>query len=201
MVIVARRSTRSIAAMPEPTLFGIGKAQWDLINGFANWFAAFGSFAAAFVALYIANRATRPSARVSVGHRIAIGGGLPKPVEYVVFRIVNTGDRPIQVNQIGWRTGLFKKRHAVQLYDAAQSSPLPVSLSHGQEASWYVPLAAREEPWLEYFAKGLLSGNSRVALHTLRGQFFTSTGYLFQAKPEGTLRNLLEIACKKTNKA
>lgn len=192
----------SLALMSEPSLFGIGKAQWDLINGFANWFAAFGSFTAAFVALYIANRATKPSARVSVGHRIIVGGGFTKPYpEYVVFRIVNTGDRPIQINQIGWKTGLFKKRHAVQLFESAQSSPLPVSLTHGQEASWMVPMAAREEPWTEYFAKGLLSDNYRVALFTLRGQFFTSTGYLFQAKPEGMFLKLLELACEKVHKA
>jgi hypothetical protein len=187
--------------MPDPTLFGIGKAQWDLINGFANWFAAAGSFAAAFVALYIANRATKPSARASVGHRIVFYPGTPKPYpEYVVFRIVNTGDRPIQVSQIGWRTGFFRKRHAVQLYDSGQSSPLPVSLTHGQEASWFVPMAAREEPWLEYFAKGLLSKHPKVAVRTLRAQFFTSTGHLFEARPEDGLRTLLDAACDKVHK-
>jgi hypothetical protein len=188
--------------MPEPSLFGIGKAQWDLINGFASWFAALGSFAAAFVALYIANRATKPSARVNVGHRIIFSTGDPKPYpEYVVFRIVNTGDRPIQVSQIGWRAGLIKKRYAVQLYESAQSSRLPVSLTHGQEASWMVPMAAREEPWPEYFAKGFLSEHPKVALHTLRGQFFTSTGHLFEAKPEENLLKRLRTACERVHKA
>ena len=64
--------------MAEPSLFGIGKQTWDLINSFANWFAAFGSFAAAGVALYLANKSSKPTARVSVGHRIVIGQGIPK---------------------------------------------------------------------------------------------------------------------------
>jgi hypothetical protein len=181
--------------MADPSLFGIGKAQWDLINGFANWFAAIGSFAAAAVALYIANRAAKPSARVNVGHRIIIGGGVTKPYpEYVVFKIVNTGDRPIQISQIGWKTGLTRKRHAIQLYEPTQSSPLPVALSHGQEASWMVPLSAREEPWLDYFAKGFLSGRQRVALWTLRAQFFTSTGHIFETRPEDGLIKQLRAA-------
>jgi hypothetical protein len=58
--------------MPEPSLFGIGKTQWDLINSFAGWFAAAGSVVAAVVALYLAKRSVRPSARVYVGHRILI---------------------------------------------------------------------------------------------------------------------------------
>ncbi len=39
--------------MAEPSLFGIGKAEWELINSFADWFAAAGTFAAAGVALYL----------------------------------------------------------------------------------------------------------------------------------------------------
>lgn len=72
--------------MAEPTLFGVSKSLWDIINGFANWFAAAGSFAAAAVALYLANRAARPTAKVSVGHRILIGPGSTKPYpEFAVF--------------------------------------------------------------------------------------------------------------------
>ncbi len=187
--------------MSEPSLFGVGRAQWDLINSFANWFAATGSFAAVGVALYLANRAAKPSARVSVGHRILIGPGSEKPYpEFAVFRIVNTGDRPIKVVQIGWKTGLFRKRFAVQMFEPSQSSVLPVDLSHGQEASWMVPLAARDEPWLEYFAKGLLSPNHRIALWTLRGQFFSSVGHVFVVKPEDNLLKPLRQACEKVKK-
>jgi hypothetical protein len=187
--------------MPEPSLFGIAKSQWDLINGLANWFAAAGSLAAAAVALYLANRAAKPSARVSVGHRIIVGPGSTKPYpEFAVFRVVNTGDRPIRIIQIGWKAGLFRKRYAVQMYDAAQSSKLPIDLSHGQEASWYVPLSASEEPWLEYFAKGMLTPRYRIALWTLRAQIYTSVGHVFEARPEEGLLKRLRAACEAVSK-
>lgn len=186
--------------MTEPSLFGLSKSHWDLINGFANWFAAAGSFAAAGIALYISNRASKPSARVSVGHRIIIGPGSVKPYpEFVVFRIVNTGDRPIRVIQLGWKVGLFRKRFAVQMYEAAQSSKLPVELSHGQEATWFVPLDAREDPWPEYFAKGMLLPSYRTALFTLRGQIFSSVGFTFECRPEESLLKKLRTACEMTS--
>lgn len=184
--------------MAEPSLFGIGKAQWDLVNSFANWFAAAGSFAAAGVALYLANRASRPTATVSVGHRIVVGQGISKPYpEFAVFRIVNTGDRPIRVVQISWSQGLFRKRHAIQLYDETQSSRLPIELTHGQEATWMVPFSFGQEPWPEYFSKGFLSPNRRTALWTLRAHFHTSVGYTFAARPEESLLQPLRDVCKK----
>lgn len=196
VLLLGARSTETLALMSEPSLFGFGKAQWDLVNGFANWFAAIGSFAAAAVALFIANRSAKPTATLSVGHRILIGPGSTKPYpEFAVFRIVNTGDRPIRIIQIGWRTGLFRKRFAVQMYEPMQSSTLPVDLTHGQEANWYVPLSAREEPWLEYFAKGMLSPHHWVSLHTLKAQAFTSVGYVFETKPEEGLLKRLREAC------
>jgi hypothetical protein len=39
--------------MNEPSLFGIGKAQWELINSFSNWLSALGTIAAVVVSLYL----------------------------------------------------------------------------------------------------------------------------------------------------
>ena len=188
--------------MPEPTFFGISKIVWEMINSFANWFAAAGSLAAAGVALYLASRAAKPSALVTIGHRILLGPGSTKPYpELVLFNIVNTGDRPIRVIQIGWRTGLFRKRYAVQMYDESQSSPLPIELSHGQEATWMIPLSARDEPWTEYFARDFLLPHYRTALRTLRGRFITSVGHVFEKKPEQNFVNHLKEACVKLKNA
>jgi len=184
--------------MDEPTLFGISKSYWDMLNGFANWFAAASSFLAAGMALYIANRSAKPSAKLSVGHRIIFGQGGAKPYpEFAVFRIVNTGDRPIRIIQLGWKVGLIRKRYAIQMHEAMQSSPLPIELSHGQEASWSIPLSARQEPWLEYFAKNLLTPNYRIGLWTLRAQAFTSVGFVFESKPEEGLLKRLKGASQK----
>lgn len=186
--------------MAEPSIFGIAKQYWDMLNGFANWFAAAGSFAAAGVALYISNRAAKPSARVTVGHKIIITQGASKPhPEFVVFRIVNTGDRPIRVIQLGWKAALFRKRFAVQMFDFTHSSPLPIELKHGQEASWFVPLYSSEKTWLEHFAKEMLIPHHRTALWTLRAQFFTSVGFIFESRPEENLVKLLRAACKEVS--
>jgi len=183
--------------MVEPTFLGITKSEWELVNSFANWIAAIGTVAAVWVSLLLANRIARPKADVSVGHRLVLQPGSKGPApEFIVFRVVNTGERPIRITQIGWRVGLFKKRYAVQMHDAAQSNKLPVDLEHGQEAQWFVPLDARQEPWLVYFARGMLTPNPRISLLTLRGQVFTSLGTVFEVWPEPTLRKKLRDASR-----
>lgn len=185
--------------MQELIFFGIDKSTWDLVNGFANWFSAIASFAAAAVALHIANRSARPTALLTVGHRIIIGTGSVAPYpEYAVFRVVNTGDRPIRIVQIGWSIRWPKRREAVQMFEQSLSSRLPIDLSHGQEASWYVPLNAREEPWLQYFAKGMLMPHHRISVWSLRAQAFSSVGFVFGAKPEHRLLRRLKEACNRS---
>jgi hypothetical protein len=182
--------------MNEPSLFGISSSSWEVINGFANWFAAIGSLAAVAVALYLANRSNKPTAKVSVGHRIVVGPGSKKPYpEFIVFEITNTGDRPIRVVQIGWKVGLFRKQYAVQTFDEVKSSPLPVELTHAQEASWFIPLNSPDEPWLEYFAKTMILPSTRTNLLTLRSKFYSSIGYEFSTRPEKNLLDKLGSAC------
>jgi len=183
--------------MVELSLFGIGKAQWDFINSFANWLSAIGTLAAVWVALYLANRATRPNVQLTVGHRIVLEPGAKDLIpEYVMFKVVNGGDRPVRITQIGWKVGLFRKRYAVQMCETITSSKLPVDLSHGQEASWMVPLAARDEPWLTYFAKGMLMPSYRMSCLTLRGCAYSSLGHEFSTRPERNLLFKLREACE-----
>lgn len=185
----------------EPTLFGIGKADWELYNFFSNWLSAIGTLAAVIISLYLARRSGRPRASVSVGHRIVIlSGDKRKPLEVIVFRIVNIGDRTIRITNIGWRIGLWKKRYAIQRYDEAQSSPLPVELAHGQEASWTVPLDARDEPWLQYFSQKMMKPNLWLSCATIKAQFHTSVGEIFSTRPEITLIDMLREAGKSKDK-
>jgi hypothetical protein len=187
--------------MSEPSLFGIGKQQWELINSFGNWLSAIGTLAAVWASLYLARSITKPKAKVTVGHRIALQPGQPAPYpEFVLFSIVNTGERPLRVTQIGWRVGAWNKRFAIQQYEERSSSPLPVELSHGQEARWIVPLHAdNHEPWLNHFAKRMLLPNARLSCASLRAQFFTSVGHVFYAKPEAVLLEKLRAAARQDN--
>lgn len=183
--------------MIEPTFLGIAKSQWKIINSFANWLSAIGTLVAVVVSLYLASRISRPRIKVSVGHRIMIDAGYKAPYpEFIVFRVVNTGDRTVRVTQIGWKVGLCKKRFAVQLFDPLLSSTLPVELSHGQEAQWFIPLAAREEPWLTFFAKGMLMPHYQISCFTLRAQVYLSLGNVFKVKPEKSLITQMRAACE-----
>jgi hypothetical protein len=183
--------------MSEPTFLGITKSQWDFYNSFSNWLSAIGTLAAVWVSLYLARRATAPKARVTVGHRIILQAGAQgQPPEYVLFNIVNTGERPLRITQIGWKVGLFRKRYAVQMYEHLLSSKLPIELSHGQEASWYVPLAFADDSWLRNFSKDLLMPHYRISCFTVRAQFFSSLGKTFVAKPEQNLLVKLKEACR-----
>ena len=179
----------------EPMLFGIGKAEWELYNSFSNWLSAIGTLAAVIVSLHLARRSGKPRAAVSVGHRLIIApGDKGKPPEVIIFRIVNTGDRTIRVTNIGWCIGLKKKRYAIQLYDANQSSPMPIELAHGQEASWVVPLNDREEPWMQSFSNKMMKPNLWLACATIKAQFHTSVGEVFTARPEKSLIEKLRVA-------
>ncbi|TXL63912.1 hypothetical protein [Zeimonas arvi] len=165
-------------------LLGIGKEEWELINSFSGWLSALGTTGAVIVSLYLARRAYTPRARVSVGLRLIISpGDVGDPPEFLVFHITNTGDRPVRITGIGWRVGWPSRRHAMQNFGSVFSSPLPIELGHGQEASWFVPLDQRDEPWVNFFARTMLRGGwlERV---TLRGTFATSTGVVFLARPE-----------------
>ncbi|WP_159732771.1 hypothetical protein [Methylosinus sp. Ce-a6] len=194
--------------MSEPSFLGLSKTQWDFINSFANWAAAIGSFAAAAVALHLANRIARPTAKVTVGHRIVMGTGQEPPYpEFISFRIVNSGDRNFRVTHIGWRTGIFRKRHALQMYEPSMSSPLPTELSHAQEANWLVPMSYSDRKWVEHFAQnfimqekgGLITiAQAHVALESLRAVFTTSLGSEFVTKPEDNLLQRLRAACRST---
>lgn len=194
--------------MSEPSFLGVSKTQWDLINSFANWAAAIGSFAAAVVALHLANRIARPTAKVNVGHRIMVGTGDEPPYpEFVSFRIVNSGDRNFRVTHIGWRIGILRKRHALQMHEPSLSSPLPVELNHAQEASWLVPISYSDRNWVEHFAQNfvmqekngmLAKARAYVALKSLRAVYTTSLGNEFLTKPEGNLLQRLQAACLST---
>jgi hypothetical protein len=116
-----------------------------------------------------------------------------------MFQIVNTGDRPITIKSIGWKVGLFRKRFAVQVNPAPMSSPIPIELTHGQDASWFIPSMTKDGPWVEYFVKTMLLPNCLMASWTLRGQFITSVGHVFEVKPEAGFLEKLRAACRKVS--
>jgi hypothetical protein len=193
--------TLAYKQMQEIIFLGITESQWELINSFANWLAALGTIGAVIVALYLANRSTYPRAKITIGQRLIIESGSQETPEYIFFQIVNIGQVPLNIVQIGWKTGFFNKRYAIQLYEPTLSGKLPIEISHGQEAQWFIPMKVKNEPWTEHFAKGFLLPNWRLSNFFLRGLIHSSLGVKFTAKPENSLISLLKDTCKKMKKS
>lgn len=187
--------------MNDPVFLGLSMAQWELINSFSNWLSAIGTLAAVAISLWLATRNFRLQCKASVGVRLVIESGVRgPPPEILVFRIVNTGERTIRITGIGWRIGILRwRREAMQMFDRKDSSPMPIELAHGQEASWVVPLLPNDDGWLQKFANRMLLPHPRIQLATLRALFTTSVGKTFSIRPEkSVLRRLAETAGSNT---
>ena len=182
--------------MNEIIFLGLTKVQWELINSFSNWLSAIGTIASVVVSLWLATKSSRLQCNAQVGHRIVIEqeshGTYP---EILVFQIVNTGERTFQVNSVGWRVGIFKwRREAMQFFDRAQSSSMPIELKQGQEARWVVPLQSENKGWFMTFTTKMLTPHPRFYCVTLRAMFVTSIGKTFVIKPEPGLLGKLRAA-------
>ena len=78
--------------------------KWSAIGQIA---AAAATFAAVVVSLYLARSATRAKAKISTGLRITVGGARNPNEQLIAFTVVNRGQRPLHVQMLGWRTGIW----------------------------------------------------------------------------------------------
>jgi hypothetical protein len=200
--------------MPDLTFLGLTKIQWDFINGFAGWFSALGTILAVITSLWLANRSSRPLAKLSAGVKVVKNSGMKRPYpEYLNIVVVNHGAVRMRITQVGWKVGIFKAHIATQMIvPNTMSSAFPVELNHAEEANWYMPISFSGEDWYVHFAKRLLMTHDegwlvyfpkyvrphgwKIALRTLRVQVLTSTGAIFQARPESILTDKLRGACR-----
>jgi len=171
---------------------------WKFINTFAPWLSAIGTLSVVIISLYLA-RAEKPiKLEVRAGHRIMItpdqGGEHP---EYLFISAINKGHRIATITNIGWRIGLFKKQHMIQMVTAdLDSSALPAKIDDGEEAQWYIPLNV-EDNWIEKFSRDRLPPYPRIKIFSLRLRIFTSVGKTFEARIEKSLKDKLLEECKK----
>lgn len=95
------------------------------------------------------------------------------------------------------------------MFEPTMSSPLPIELSHGQEANWFVPLKT-DRRWADHFSKKfimqersgwLASSQAYIAIRSLRAVFTTSLGDEFVTKPEDNLLKVLRAACLSPDEA
>ena len=170
--------------MSDPTIFGMSDHEWGVINGLANWFAAFGTIAVVVVSLWLARRQNRP--RVNVRAEVStvwFEKGSDKNREYLVVRAVNVGDRPVTITHLSLRFGLFRKLWVgIPLPDPDVSSSFPVELAYGKEASWYFPLETKNHKWREGVASFLGEAEHRVRVSFASVFATTATGETLKAQ-------------------
>lgn len=147
------------------------------------------------VALYFARQDKRIRLRVGAGHRIIVSSGQNGPhPDYLAIKITNIGHREAQVVGIGWRIGLFRKRHADQLLmlNDGISSQMPIRLRDGDEATYYIPLFG-EADWLSKFVHEMLSPRVKWNSWFTRVCVYTSVGKTFKAPLEiGLKRRIID---------
>jgi hypothetical protein len=116
----------------------------------------------------------------------------PHP-EYIVISIVNTGHRDVQITNIGWKIGLFKKKmqHAIQIIDPdGLSSPLPVWLRYGEKANYFIPLGLGRD-WLERFIRDFYKHHHKSRVKHTKIWVSTSLGNTFESNIEKGLQKII----------
>jgi hypothetical protein len=179
------------------------RSLWLFINSFAEWLSAIGTIAAVIVALYLARRDSRIRLKVVVGIRRILQHGVKERPEFFNIEVTNMGRRPANIINLVLRDGLrFRVRRVglgcqiVMIPPANEwSSRVPITLSDGERADYFVP-------WPEFEGlngermRGLFAGR----LGWIRARLFhvgvvTSAGGIFDGRIERQLADrLVELA-------
>jgi hypothetical protein len=170
------------------------KENWYFINGFADWLSAIGTLAAVFISLYLAldAKAIKVKAYASLMQMVYPGSGLP-PKDCIAFKVVNTGDRIVNIVNVSWKVGLISKRYFVQTF---LWNPPPQMVSSGEVKTWFIQFDDGVEDWLQEFAKDVMMPNYRTSCRTLRVIFSSSIGREIIVKPDSSLTNRLMKICE-----
>lgn len=164
---------------------------WKFINTFAPWLSAIGTISAVALSLHLARRDKNVRLEVSAGHRIMVtqAGDSEEPSpEYLFISIVNVGHREAQLTNIGWKAGIFKKKHAIQtIINNEYSNTLPIRLKDGEEARYLIPLEG-DLNWLHAFTNDMLSPLTQLQCRFVKIQAFTSIGKTFESNIEKSLK-------------
>lgn len=174
---------------------------WPLINSFAGWLSAIGTLLAVIVSLYLARRDSRIRLKTSVGRRkiFTTGPAPPEGKDSIIIAVTNVGRRVTTVTGLFWKNRLVRNAYAMQNPGRAPlSAQIPIRLQDGDEADFTVVLKdfAINDPAV--FVR-MLPWPRSLTVRFLRMQLRTSTGEIFRARIEKSLRKwLLEYVEGKT---
>ncbi len=171
----------------------MGKEFWIFINTFAPWLSAIGTISAVIVSLYLANKDKKIKLKVTAGYRLLLKPSKKGNTdEYLFIGIVNKWYREVQITNIGWKTGIVRKRRFVQMViqNDGISSAMPIRLKDGEEAKYFIPLNNKTN-WIDNFKLNVIKKYPRIDLHFVRIQIYTSIDKIFESRIERGLRDKL----------
>jgi hypothetical protein len=170
--------------------FAMDEATLRLLEIAGTWVSGIGALLAVGVSLHLARRQTAVELAVEAGHRVIIAPGEPEMPEYISVLVVNLGQQPVTITNVGWRFGLFRKRYAIQMLHGIPLSRVPpVELTTGQQATFLVPLDNTN--WLKDMARRLDGPFPGLSAWMMRVQIFTSVGKTITRRLESGLRKKL----------
>jgi hypothetical protein len=134
-----------------------------------SWLSGIGTLAAVIVSLWLAHEERVVRLKVLAGHRLIMEAGKTGTKDYLVVSVKNVGFRPATITGFGWQIGFFRKQHCSQLPipGCSLSTPLPATLTDGQEAKFFIPLDETTD-WLENWREPFKGRFGKLRLWSMR---------------------------------
>jgi hypothetical protein len=161
------------------------------------WVIGVGAVSAVVLSLWFAYHQGDARLEVTAGLRLLATTGSKSQLEYCAIKVVNIGDRPLNINSVGWEAGWFKNRkYFIRLFSTPGFDDVPKVLHKGQVANFIVPLCLKgcNQDWIVRFPKSLAGDkNKPCRIKRLKVVVGTSVGQMFRRRIESNLvEKLLE---------
>ena len=172
---------------------------WNVIG---TWVASIGTVGAVITSLWLAYHQGKVKLKINAGERLVITRGSNEKPRYCHIGIVNIGNKPAKVINIGWsvRRNIWKKKVSmIQLFGFPESANVPVTLQEGEDATFLVPYRYRgnDDDWIVDFPKKLVGNEKHEIIKSLKVWVHTSSGQSFRTKVENNLIETLTKSYKK----
>lgn len=167
----------------------------ELISVIAESLTAIGTVGAVIVALWLANRQSRPALRVRACFvsMVTLGQNVADSPEYFQISVVNAGYQDVVINGLQWTVGVIRKRHLIQIPELPPLAPrLPHRLPPRETTTFLFPKAE----FLANFAKLIPARHSgllgKLLARPVRAGVYLSTGEYFLVPPASAVLDELD---------
>jgi len=158
---------------------------WKLVP---EWLSALGTLLAVIVALYLAHRDRLIRCLATATFDILYKSANANP-PFVSIIVTNIGVRSFAISEIGWQSGIFKKRFfSINPPEITDSAKLPHKLTDGEQLDWYIPLDACSKIFIPKIIKGRMKYFASLWFYFLRLDIRMTTGKSFTFKIHNNLK-------------